>query len=131
MNSLSTILAEIETSAAKVKSLEVDLTAERAHGKGLVDQYRTLSGEALKMLGIDAPRKERKPKTNEAILMGAANRKIRQFVKGGEKNAKTILAGATEAAEAANTKLGLNEVPAEIKQKIDEAVKGLGKAKAA
>jgi hypothetical protein len=125
------ILAEIETSAEKVKGLETQLTAEKEHAKGLVEQYRTLSGDALKLLGIETPRKERRPKSNEKVLMGAAIRRIRQLVKSGEKNAKIILAAATDAAEAAKTKLSLSELPAEVKQKIDEKVKGLGKAKTA
>src|SRR5688572_13651467 len=109
MSSLSTILAEIETSAEKVKNLETDLATERDHGKSLVEQYRAQSADALKMLGIeDAPRKERKPRSQEAVLIGSAARSIRQSVKGGEKNAKTILAGAVEAAEnTAKKKLGL------------------------
>ena len=64
MNSLSAILAEIEASAEKVLTLETELTAEREHGKTLVDQYRAQSGEALKMLGIGEVRKDRKPTNN-------------------------------------------------------------------
>src|SRR5690349_365062 len=52
MTSLSVILAEIETSAEKVKGLEADLATERQHGKSLVEQYRAQSDEALKILGI-------------------------------------------------------------------------------
>ena len=49
---------------------------------------------------------------------------------GGEKNAKTILAAALAAAEkAAKKKLALAEVPAEIKTKVEERVKGLSAKK--
>src|SRR5688572_3290332 len=121
MSSLSTILAEIETSAEKVKNLEAELSTERQNGKSLVDQYRAQSADALKMLGIaEEPQKERKPRSHEAILIGSAARSIRQSVKGGEKNVKTILARAIEAAEkTAKKKLNLAEVPAEIKIKIE------------
>jgi hypothetical protein len=129
MTSLSAILAAIETSTEKIKTLEVELTTERENGKTLVEQYRAQSADALKTLGIvEAPRKERKPRSQEAILVGSAARSIRQSVKGGEKNAKAILAAAIDAAEkTAKKKLGLAEVPAEIKRKIEERVKGLGK----
>jgi hypothetical protein len=53
MSNLSTLLADIEATAEKVKNLEAELTTERAHGTALVEQYRAQSGEALKMLGID------------------------------------------------------------------------------
>ena len=128
MTTLSEILAAIETSAAKVKQLEADLTTERANSQTLVEQYRAQSGETLRLLGIEAPCKERKPRSQSAVLMSAASRAIRQIVKGGEKNAKTILAAAVDAVEkTAKTKLNLAEVPAEIKQKIEERVKSLGK----
>jgi len=129
MTSLSAILAAIEASTEKIKTLEADLAAERENGKTLVEQYRAQSADALKTLGIvDAPRKERKPRSQQAVLMSAASRSIRQSVKGGEKNAKTILAAALEAAEkTAKRKLNLSEVPAEIKQKIEERVKTIGK----
>jgi hypothetical protein len=124
MNSLSTLLADIESTAAKVKTLETELATEREHGTALIEQYRAQSGEALKMLGIDETRKEKKPRTHTDILMSAANRKIRQLIKDGEKNQKTILAAAMEAATTiAKTKLGLNEIPAEIKTRIEERVK--------
>jgi hypothetical protein len=131
MTSLSAILAAIETSTEKIKSLEADLAAERDNGKSLVEQYRSQSADALKTLGIvEAPRKERKPRSQQAVLISAAARSIRQSVKGGEKNAKTILAAALEAAEkTAKKKLALAEVPAEIKQKIEERVKGLSAKK--
>jgi hypothetical protein len=92
----------------------------------LVEQYRAQSADALKTLGIvEAPRKERKPRSQEAILVGAAARSIRQSVKGGEKNAKTILTAAFAAAEkTATKKLKLTEVPADVKQKIEEAGEG-------
>jgi hypothetical protein len=81
-----------------------------------------------RLLGIAEGRKERKPRSHEAVLIGAASRKIRQLLQGGEKNAKTIVTAATEAAEKiAKTKLGLTELPAEIKQKLDERVKAAGK----
>ncbi len=131
MTSLSAILAAIETSTEKIKSLEADLAAERENGKSLVEQYRAQSADALKTLGIaEAPRKERKPRSQQAVLIGAAARSIRQSVKGGEKNAKTILTAALAAAEkAAKNKLALAEVPAEIKTKIEERVKGLSAKK--
>jgi hypothetical protein len=51
-------------------------------------------------------------------------------VKGGERNTKTILAGALGAVEKiAKKRLGLAEVPAEIEQKIEERVKALGAKK--
>jgi hypothetical protein len=64
-------------------------------------------------------------------LIGSAARAIRQTVKGGEKNAKTILTAATleVADKVAKEKLGLTEVPAEIKTKIEERVKALGAKK--
>jgi hypothetical protein len=129
MNSLSNILAEIEASAERVKTFEAQLSTERENGKTLVEQYRAQSADALKALGIDAsPHKERKPRSQEAILVGAAARSIRQSVKDGEKNAKTIFAAAIDAAtKTAAKKLKLAEVPAEIKQQIEERVKGLAK----
>ena len=128
MTSLSTILAEIEASAQKIQTLEADLATERTNGRALVEQYRAQSGEALKLLGIDEPRKERKPRSNAAVLMSTANRAIRQTVKSGEKNAKAILAAAIEAVEkSAKDKLKLAEVPAEIRQQIEEKVRSLGK----
>jgi hypothetical protein len=85
----------------------------------------------LKTLGIaEVPRKERKPRSQQAILIGSAVRSIRQSVKSGEKSIKTILGAALEsAAKTANAKLGLAEVPAEIKTKIEERVKGLSAKK--
>jgi len=131
MTSLSAILAAIEASTEKIKTLEADLAAERENGKSLVEQYRAQSADALKTLGIvEVPRKERKPRSQQAVLISAAARSIRQSVKGGEKNAKTILAAALEAAEkTAKKKLALTEVPAEIKTKIEERVKGLSAKK--
>lgn len=131
MTSLSAILAAIETSTEKVKSLEAELATERENGKSLVAEYRAQSADALKTLGIvDAPRKERKPRSQEAVLIGAAARSIRQSVKSGEKNAKTILSAALEAAEkTAKKKLSLSEVPAEMKLKIEERVKSLSAKK--
>jgi hypothetical protein len=129
MMSLSAILAEIEATAEKIKTLDADLAAARENSKALVEQYRAQSADALKTLGIaEAPRKERKPRSQEAVLISAAARSIRQSVKSGEKNAKTILASALAAAEkAATKKRGLAEVPAEIKQKIEDRVRALGK----
>jgi dihydroxyacetone kinase len=76
------------------------------------------------------PRKERKPRSQEAVLLGAAARSIREPVKSGEKTAKTILAAALAAAEkAAKKKLNLAEVPAEIKTKIEDRVGGMGAKK--
>jgi hypothetical protein len=124
MNNLSTIIADIEATAEKVKNLETELATERKHGTELVEQYRAQSGEALKMLGILEPRKERKPRTQEDVLMSAASRKIRQLVKGGEKNPKALLTAALEAATSiAKTKLGLSELPATIKTKIEDRAK--------
>ena len=55
-------------------------------------------------------------------------RSIRLSVKGGEKNAKAILAAALDAVDkTAKTKLNLAEVPADIKPKIEERVKNLAK----
>jgi hypothetical protein len=89
MTSLSAILAEIEATAEKIKTLDADLAAAKENSKALVEQYRAQSADALKTLGIaEAPRKERKPRSQEAVLIGAAARSIRQSVKGGEKNAK-------------------------------------------
>jgi hypothetical protein len=128
MTTLSEILAAIEASTAKVKTLEAELTTERENSQTLVQQYRAQSADALKTLGIDGPRKERKARSQSAVLMSAANRAVRQTVKGGEKNAKTILAAAIDAAEkTAKKKLNLAEVPAEIRQQIEERVKSLGK----
>ena len=131
MTSLSAILAEIEASAEKIKTLEADLAATKENSKSLVEQYRTQSADALKTLGIvEVPCKERKPRSQEAVLIGAAARSIRQSVKGGEKNAKTILAAAVAAVEkTAKKKLALAEVPADIKTKIEERVKGLSAKK--
>ena len=131
MTSLSGILAAIETSTERIKALEADLAAERENGKSLVDQYRAQSADRLKTLGIaEEARKQRKPRSQQAVLVSAASRIIRQMVKGGEKNAKTILTAALEAAEKiAKKKCGLAEVPAEIKQKIEERVKALGAKK--
>jgi hypothetical protein len=81
MTSLSTILAEIEASAEKIKTLEADLATTKENSKSLVEQYRTQSADALKTLGIaEAPRKERKARSHEAVLIGAAARSIRQSV---------------------------------------------------
>ena len=131
MTSLSAILAEIEATAEKIKTLDADLAAAKENSKALVEQYRAQSADALRTLGIaEVPRKERKPRGQEAVLIGAAARSIRQSVKSGEKNAKTILAAALEAAEkTAKNKLALTEVPAEIKTKIEERVKGLSAKK--
>ena len=130
MTSLSALLAEIETSSEKIKSLEADLAAEKETGKTLVEQYRAQSADALRTLGIDEPIKERKPHTPQAVLVSAARRSIRNSVKGGEKNPKTILAAALDAADkVAKNKLNLAEVPAEIKAKIEEKVKGLSAKK--
>jgi|ERR1017187_7147652 imidazole glycerol phosphate synthase subunit HisF len=127
MMSLSAVLAEIEASAEKIKGLEAALATEKENGKTLVQQYREQSADALKILGInEAP--ERKPRSPQAVLISAAKRSIRQTVKGGEKNAKAILAAALAAADkTAKTKLGLAEVPADIKAKIEERVKNLAK----
>jgi hypothetical protein len=128
MTTLSEIVAAIETSAAKVKTLEAELTSERENSRTLVEQYRAQSADALKTLGIEAPRKERKARSQNAVLMSAANRAIRQAVKNGEKNAKAILAAAVDAAEkTGKKKLNLAEMPAEIRQQIEERVKTLGK----
>jgi hypothetical protein len=126
MINLSDLLADIEATAEKVKNLETELTTAREHGTSLVEQYRAQSGEALKMLGIAEVRKEKKPRTHSDILMSAANRRIRQLVKDGEKNPKTILAAAIEAATTiAKTKLNLTEIPVEIKARIEDRVKTL------
>lgn len=67
MSDLSRFLADIETSAAKIKTLGTELEAEKANGKTLVEQYRAQSGEALKILGIEeSPTQERKARTPEA-----------------------------------------------------------------
>ncbi len=96
-----------------------------------MEQYTAQSADALKTLGItEAPRKERKPRSQEALLMSAAARSIRHSVKSGDKNAKTIMAAALDAAEkTAKKKLNLAELPVEIKQKIEERVKGLSAKK--
>jgi hypothetical protein len=128
MTSLSALLAEIETSSEKIRTLESDLAAERENGKVLVEQYRSQSADALKVLGIAEPPKERKPRSQKSVLIGAANHSIRLSIKTGEKNAKTILAAALDAADkAAKKKLNLTEVPAEIKSKIEDRVKNLAK----
>jgi hypothetical protein len=128
MTSLSAILAAIETSTEKVKSLEAELAAEKENAKSLVERYRIQSADALKTLGIAETQKQRKPRSPQMVLMSIANRSIRQSVKGGEKNAKTILSAALEAADkTAKKKLGLAEIPAEAKQQIEERVKGLSK----
>jgi len=73
--------------------------------------------------------RKRKERSHAVVLISSASRAIRQSVKGGEKNAKTILATALESAEkTAKTKLGLGEVPADVKTKIEERVKALGAA---
>jgi hypothetical protein len=124
MSNLSTIIADIEATAEKVKSLETELAAERQHGTTLVEQYRAQSGEALKLLGILEPRKERKPRTQEDVLMSAANRRIRQLVKGGEKNPKALLTAALEAATSiGKAKLELIELPSAIKSRIEDRAK--------
>jgi hypothetical protein len=109
--------------------LEAELATEKENGKTLVEQYRAQSADALRTLGIaEEPRKARKPRSNQSVLMSAVGRAIRQSVKGGEKNAKTILATALDAAyKTAKKKLDLSEVPAEIKTKIEERVKNLPK----
>jgi hypothetical protein len=126
---MSGILAAIETSSEKIKALEAELATEKENGKTLVEQYRAQSADALRTLGIaEEPRKARKPRSNQSVLMSAVGRAIRQSVKGGEKNAKTILATALDAAyKTAKKKLDLSEVPAEIKTKIEERVKNLPK----
>ena len=101
MTTLSEILAAIETSAAKVKTLEAELTTERENSKTLVEQYRAHSGERSSLPGIETPRKERKPRSQSAILTSAASRAIRKTVKSGEKNAKAILAAAIDVADSA------------------------------
>jgi hypothetical protein len=128
MTSLSAILAKIEATAGKIKTLGADLAAARENSKSLVEQYRAQSADALRTLGIvEAFRKERKARSQGAVLFGAAARSIRRSVKGGEKDAKTILAAALAAAEkTATKKVNLAEVPAEIKQKIEERVRTLG-----
>lgn len=51
-------------------------------------------------------------------------------MKRGERNAKTILTAALAAAEkTATKKLKLTDVPADVKQKIEERVKGLSAKK--
>ena len=83
MTSLSAILAEIEATAEKIKTLDADLAAARENSKTLVEQYRSQSADALKTLGIaEFSRKERKPRSHQAVLMTAASRSIRQSVKG-------------------------------------------------
>ena len=127
MMSLSAVLAEIEASAEKIKGLESALATEKENGKTLVQQYRAQSADALKILGIDET-KDRKPRSQQAALMSTVRRSIRLAVKGGEKNPKTILAAALDAADqTAKTKLNLAEIPAEIKAKIEERVKNLAK----
>jgi len=123
MSNLSTLMADIEITAEKVRNLEAELATERAHGTALVEQYRAQSGEALKMLGIAESHEERKPRTHTDVLMSAANRKIRQLVKSGEKNPKTLLAAMEAATTIAKTKLSLAEIPAEIKTRIEDRVK--------
>lgn len=127
MMSLSAVLAEIEASAEKIQGLESALATEKENGKTLVQQYREQSADALKILGInEAP--ERKPRSQQAVLMSTVRRSIRLSVKGGEKNAKAILAAALDAVDkTAKTKLNLAEVPADIKPKIEERVKNLAK----
>ena len=123
MSSLSTILAEIEASAEKVKQLQTDLAAETEHRKMLVEQYSAQSSEALRALGIEIVRK-RKARSQNTILLSSAARSFRHSLRSGEKNPKTILAAALEAAEkTAKTKLNLVELPAEIKAKIEERLK--------
>jgi hypothetical protein len=127
MTSLSAILAEIETSAESVKQLETDLAAATERRKGLVARYSVESRDLLRALGIETVR-ERKARSQSAVLKSSAARAIRLSVKGGEKNAKTILAAAFAAADkTAKEKLGLAEVPADIKTKIEERVKNLAK----
>jgi hypothetical protein len=129
MTSLSAILAEIEESTERVKGLDAELAAAKEHRKTLVEQYGAESSDALQALGIEMVRK-RKARSQAAILISSAARSIRQSVKGGEKNAKTILAAALAAAEkTATKKLNLAEVPAEMKQEIEERVKSLGAKK--
>ena len=128
MTNLSEILAAIEASSEKIKGLEAELVAERENGKTLVEQYRAQSADALKTLGIVEVRKERKPRSHQAVLLSAATRAVRQTIKSGEKNVKAILAAALDAADkTAKKKLNLAEVPAEIKTKIEERVKNLPK----
>jgi hypothetical protein len=123
MTSLSAILAEIEVSAEKVKQLEDELASETQRRRALVEQYGAQSSDALRSLGIEMVRK-RKERSQLAILMSAAGRSIRQSHKGGEKNPKAVLAVALDAAEkVAKGKLGLTEVPSEIRAKIEERAK--------
>jgi hypothetical protein len=121
---LSAVLAEIETSVAKIKDLETQITTEKENAKTLVEKYKAESGEVLKSLGIEeAPTKERKVKTPEKILMGVAARSIRKALKnGGKKNVKTVLASALEAVETVAKKKALGEVSADIKTAIEARV---------
>ena len=129
--SMTETLKQMEAAAAKIKALESQLAAERLNAKTLVEQYRAQSNDVLKTLGLEdessterKPRKPRKARSHEAILMSTASRSIRQSAKSGEKNAKTILAAALEAAEkTAKGKLSLSELPADIKAKIEAKVK--------
>jgi hypothetical protein len=85
MTSLSVLLAEIETSTDKIKTLETELAAEKDKGKSLVERYRSQSADALKTLGIaDASCKERKPRSHQSVLISVANRSVRQTIQGGE-----------------------------------------------
>ena len=124
-NSLSTILADMEASVTKVKTLEAELTTEKQRGRDLAAKYRTESGDILKSLGIDEPKKERKVRTQDEVLLGSATRRVKQMVDEGEKNPKALLAGALEASlRIGKSRFGLTELPAEFKAQIEEKLKG-------
>jgi hypothetical protein len=124
MTNLSGVLALIETSVAKIKDLETQIVTEKENAKTLVERYKAESGSVLKSLGIDeAPTKERKVKTPEKILMGAAMRSIRRSMKnGGKKNPKSVLALAIDAAEKTAAKKHLGEVGLEMRSAIETKV---------
>jgi hypothetical protein len=75
MTSLSAILAAIEASTEKIKTLEADLAAERENGKTLVEQYRAQSADALKTLGIvDRRSREFDTRESKGPILGALGR---------------------------------------------------------
>lgn len=82
MTSLSAILAEIEASAEKIKTLEADLAATKENSKSLVEQYRTQSADALKTLGIVAAEKTAKKKLNLTEVTADVKQKIEERAKG-------------------------------------------------
>lgn len=128
MNTLSTILADIEASVAKVRTLETELATEKQRGRELAEKYRTESGEVLKTLGLDESKRERKSRPQESIILSAANRKIKQMVAAGEKNQKTLQTAALEAAaKIAKSRFGLAELSAELKAQIEEKLKTVAK----